>query len=470
MSPEQATTSAEIIENLPAEQEAQSDRSVYGEPAIVDDQPKGRGRPPLSSYMRIIEPDEDDEFATSRESVDENFKFYGILMRKQGAHFERLETIKRKNAVCKSDVRLQYGAGRYQIRQKKDDGTVQAIDFFLDEPQNNSPASTASKETPQLDLHNLRDQEALRQQIYQTEAGKVKTEMDHLRGRIHDLERECDRKSKRLRELREEMLEQERSGFHHSQDQLEQVRSQMETLKEKNRRLEFEKFELQMGLKHAGIDTEGTTGMERLVQMASDHPEVVEKLSHTLGSFLSSFVVTPNQITEQPRQLPENNPEASEPTLSELKSSPAAQTPNENETMDITPHLHQLKHVLLDHSLALLTQGSGEVDGSSLKALIDQNVHSFKQNGLQIPTRFWVDLSRELVSRSLSGGIEGSRVAAILRPILSNFSVITSTLPYLPARQAASMLTTQFGIETTSAEMRFLTSVIEVLKEKLRQG
>jgi hypothetical protein len=85
-----------------------------------------RGRPSLGSYQ---EPDGAEEFAFSTRRIEENYPFFGTLMRREGGTYRRKEVIGREQARTIDYVKDTYGAGAYQLRLKTSGGAEQQINF-----------------------------------------------------------------------------------------------------------------------------------------------------------------------------------------------------------------------------------------------------------------------------------------------------------------------------------------------------
>ena len=410
----------------------------------------GPGRIPLDSPVyNMPEPSQEDEFAKTSTEILENFRFFGILMVKEENGYRRIETIKKANAKCIEEIRTQYGPGQYQLRFNKDEGDQERIDFTVKD---------LKKETDNLPSSPVMDEQfisGLRHDLKEEIRADYEADIRRLQGRVSMKDDELDDKSRKIRELHEE-IGQLRSQL------ADQVKKETQPLQIKIEQLEKEKWdlkdeirELKTDLKLAGEDEPLSLG-ERIIEALSDRPEIIQSIGPALMNLLG--VKQPQQLSA-PTQLSSPEPQRENPD-----------TDNEQETDESTKEqVNQQVQAFATNVInkAVEQMASANPNAGVVKKFVDSQLHGLQARGIKPNAQLWVGIARGLIQVSDQNGFHPEQVAVVIEPILTQFKQAKMVLKTVPPANAADLLINMFGLQVADHEKQFLVKVLEFFKNKV---
>lgn len=395
-----------------------------------------RGRPSLDQYQ---EPDQENEFATNANEILENFRFFGILLKKQDDGFKRIETISRRNAKCIDEVRSQYGPGDYQLRLTDPDGQEDRISFTVKAPQK---TEDNAKSGPLEQEHFL---SGLRRDLKDEIRSDYEADLKRLQSRLQIKDDELDEKSKKVRELLEEIGEL-RSHL------ANQVRAETEPLRVEVKQLERELQTLRDQLRDKEIelrllDSEDNSSVVDAIIDALDNPAI----SQIVQGFLGGQSANIQQLNDGQRVNPETSSE---------------QPVNETNE-DMSNMLQGVFNSMIQKAAGAMMEQKPDLAG--LKQFFDEATATLQQHNVQTGPQFWIQLSRTLIQFAQQNNVTAAKAAETIGPILERFDQARTVLESVSPEQASKLLVNMYRLQISEAEQKFLTAVLGQFKEKLAQ-
>jgi len=409
-------------------------------------EPVRTGRLPLEDYQ---DPTEDSEFAKEAHEILENFRFYGILLKKQeNGGYKRIETIQRHNAKCIDEVRSQYGPGEYQLRLTDPEGKQKQIIFPVKE---SSPTQSEGQQTKPGLLQQEETLAGLRRELKEEIRADYQADLDRMQHRLQLKDDDLDEKSKKIRDLNEEIGELRRGLADDVKLESRPLQQRITELENERWDLKIQIQELKTDLKLAGQDEPLSLG-ERVLEILKDNPKIVQSIGPTLNNLMSQAM--PQQQLQNAPQEPPSDPPSNE---NEQKTKP-----NQEEVNQIVQNF--ANNVI---NKAVEQIASENPNPSVVKRFLDSQLQSLQQRGLQAGSQLWVGIARGLIQVSDQNGLDPSKVAVVIEPILGKFKQAKMILRTVDAPTAADLLINGFGIQIPENEKQFLISTLKFFKEKL---
>ncbi|MEX1159544.1 MAG: hypothetical protein WEA79_01750, partial [Balneolaceae bacterium] len=205
------------------------------------------GRPPLDSY---VEPEEQEEIAVDAGRIQENYPFFGTLLKQENGIYRRKEVITRLSPKTIEEIEQVYGGGKYQVRLKREDGSEEQIHFSIPEPS--KPEAGNQQAVPGTDPHFIA---SIRRDAKEEARQDFEQLIETLERRLTAKDGELDDLTGKVRRLTMELTESERQSNSLVRNETSGYQQKIEQLKEEITQLKFENFELQQDLKYADVDT-----------------------------------------------------------------------------------------------------------------------------------------------------------------------------------------------------------------------
>jgi len=410
----------------------------------------GAGRIPLDSAVyNMPEPSQEDEFAKTSTEILENFRFFGILMVKEDTGYRRIETIKKANAKCIEEIRTQYGPGQYQLRFNKEEGDQERIDFTVTDLKKETDNPQRS---PAMDEQYL---SGMRRDLKEEIRSDYEADIRRMQSRIANLMDELDEKSRKTRDLYEEI------GLLRSQ-LTDQVKKETQPLQSKVEQLEKEKWdlkdeirELKTDLKLAGEDEPLSLG-ERIIEALSDRPEIIQSIGPTLLNLLG--VKQPQQLAA-PTHLSSPDPQRENPHTD------IEQETDEPTQEEVNQQVQAFATNVINKAVEQIS--SANPNAGVVKNFVDSQLQGLQARGIQPNAQLWVGIARGLIQVSDQNGFHPKQVAVVIEPILGQFKQAKMVLKTVPPANAADLLINMFGLQVADHEKQFLVKVLEFFKQKV---
>lgn len=412
------------------------------------------GRPPLSSYL---EPEPTEEFAFSSQRIEENYPFFGTLLKRENGLMKRKEVITRDDPKDAEYVKSRYGGGAYQLRLKTAE-SEEKIDFTV------SGVAPVEQPEPQKKAIDEAFIAGLRREIKEEIRADYDDIVSRLEKRLRNKDDELDEYSRKVRNLNSELAETERKAAKSIREDSKEFEAKIEALKEDKRDLEFAVFELEQELKYA--DREGGFDLKGMLQDAASNPQLQQLLTPILAKIFGGQP-SPAQTaaladghrmnpSEQAQQNPTAEPSA---PISEQQEQPTEQEQMQHLVNKFTSSIVQT---------AASSMATGNPTSDNLKDFVLQQVKALKANGIQPQPGMWIGISKALVEVALQNSITAEKAAQTIKPILEQFNGAANSLKFIPAKGAAQALISQFNIDVTEPQKQFLIEVLKVFKKQLK--
>lgn len=425
-----------------------------------------KGRPPLSSYL---DPADEEEFAFTSERIEENYPFFGTLMKRENGLYKRKEVIPRSKPKTIEYVKERYKGGAYQVRQKLEGGEEQKVNFNvsgIERPQ--EPKKTKEEPNKQEFVASVRRE--LKEEIRED----YKDEISRLKRRLDNRNEELDELARKNRNLNVELAKTERESARNVREETKEFERKIDQLKEEKRDLEFENFELQQELKWS--DADGGFDLKGMLKEAANNPDLQKLLAPLLAKLfgggqpmsqqqppaaLSGATQRPN-----PQQPPQNNA-----GMHDAGESVQPENPQPDNTQNESPQ-EEMQHMIKQFSTQVIQNAAssmlhGQPGAGKLKKMVMQGVKQIESNGMEIQPGMWVGISKALVEFAIDNSITAEKAAETIEPILEQFDGAANSLQFVPAKAAAKVLINQFNIQVNEQQKDFLVEVLSVFKQKL---
>lgn len=432
----------------------------------TDTKPKSPGRPPLESYLD--EPEE--ELAFSSQRIEENYPFFGTLMKRENGLMKRKEVISKSDPKDIEYVKAKYGGGGYQVRLKTAEGE-EKIDFTVSgvEPVHQQSAEPKKKAIDEAFIADLRRD--LKEEI----RADYDDIVNRLEKRLRNKDDELDDLSRKVRNLSGELAETERKSARENRQSIKEFERKVDDLKEEKRDLEFDLFELQQELKYS--DREGGFDLKGMLKDAASSPELQQLLTPILAKLFggspppaqtAALADGTNRTSEQSAN---NNPSA-EPSAP--NSQQQEQQQSEDVIHDSQPNQQeQMQHLVNQFTTSIVqtaasSMATGNPTSDNLKDFVLQQIKALKANGMEPQPGMWIGISKALIEVALQNSITAEKAAQTIKPILEQFDGAANSLKFIPAKGAAQALISQFNIQVTEPQKQFLIEVLKVFKKQLK--
>lgn len=421
------------------------------------------GRLPLSAY---VDPAEEEDFAFTSERIEENYPFFGTLMKRENGLLKRKEVIPRSKPKDIEYIKGRYGAGAYQVRQKFEGGEEKRINFNIsgvERPQEKQKTTNRDNLTA-IDAETRRE---LKEEI----RGDYKDEIDRLKSRLDSRNQELDELARKNRDLNIELAKTEREAARSVREDIKEFERKVEQLKEEKRDLEFEVFELEQELKFAGA--EGGFDLKGMLKEAANNPDLQKLLAPLLAKLFGG-----GQPMAQPQPAAlsgaTQRPNPQQPNNAGMNDADNPQSEKkQNENPQNQSPQQQMQHMVNQFSTQVIQNAAssmlhGQPGAEQLKKIVMQGVKQIESNGMEIQPGMWVGISKALVEFAIENSISAEKAAATIEPILKQFDGAANNLKFIPAKAAANVLINQFNIDVNAQEKAFLTEILSVFKQKLK--
>ncbi|WP_026166528.1 hypothetical protein [Gracilimonas tropica] len=422
---------------------------------------QGRGRPPLDAYM---EPEETEEIAVTAQRIQENYPFFGTLLKEENGLFRRKEVISRKSPQTIEQIEQRFGGGKYQVRLKLESGTEEQIHFFIPETRQEASQLVQSPED-----RNFMD--SIRREVREETREEFQEIIESMERRLKSKDGELDDLTGKVRRLTLEAVEAERKSTATVREETERLQNKIEDLKEEIQDLKFENFELQQELKYADVDT--GFDFKEILKDAVKSPELMQIIAPFAAKFTQAAQATGAAPTlSAPRANPQFNQHeaglndtSSEPEkTAENEAQPEAQNQTEQERMQYL--VNQFSSTVIQTIASAMVNDQPGPD--KVKQVINEGLRGLQSNGLQAQPGLWIQISRSLIDVALNNSVSAQKAAETIMPVLAQLDGAADKLKYFPADAATNFLIDHFKIEVTPEQKQFLTEVLKAFKKQIK--
>lgn len=424
-----------------------------------------KGRPALEEYL---EPKETQDFAFTTERIEENYPFFGTLLKRENGLFKRKEDISRSQAKNIEYVEGRYGAGAYQLRLTDKNMEEHKMNFNISgvqKPENSTP------ETQQPTIR-LEDEAAYRRELKQGIREEYEAEITRLERRLASKDEELDEMYRKVRNLTMELAETERSSARTVREEIKEFEREVDQLKEEKRELEFENFELQQDLKYAGVDS--GFDIKSILKDAAGNPELMKNLNPLINQLFGGQQPAP----QQPAALnsPQSTPQPSRPNPEKPQAGTHENTGLGNENPDQSQaepeptQQQQMQHLVKQFSTNIVqTVASSMLQNQpgpeELKQFVLHQIKQMDANGVEIQPGMWIQISKALINIALQNSVQPAKAAETIKPVLSQMNGAVTGLKFMQPTGAVDFIVNQFGIEPTDKQREFLIKLMQEFKK-----
>lgn len=467
MAEAEKTDSSQNSETPSFERDRELSQTKYPFLQPVNDNPEnthtGRGRPPLESYL---EPEETEEFAFSTERIEENYPFFGTLMKRENGLFKRKEVINRSDPKDMEYVKARYGAGAYQLRLKDQNRNETKINFNVSGVEK----ADEKKENDNDQVINEKFITDLRRQIKEEIREDYDDLISRLEKRVTTKNEELDEMSRKVRNLSMELAETERSAAKTVRQDIKEFEQKIDELKEEKRDLEFENFELQQELKNAGL--EGGFDLKGMLKDAMNDPDVMKFLAPVLAKLFGGEV-PPNQSTAALNGARRPNPQ--QPEDNHHQDDLSGQDNDQPQQEPEPTKQEQMQHLIQQFSTNIVqTVASSMVQNQpvpeQLKDIVLHQIKQLQANGIEVQPQMWINISKKLIEFAMQNSVSAEKAATTIKPILEQIDGAASQLKYIPAAGATEYLVNRFNIHPTDQQREFITEILKVFKKQIKKS
>lgn len=427
---------------------------------------QGGGRPPLDAYL---EPEETEEIAVTADRIQENYPFFGTLLKEENGHFRRKEVISRKSPKTIEQIEQRFGGGKYQVRLKREDGQEEQIDFFIRE-------TNTEKEVAAPEDRNFL--ESIRRDLRDETRQEFEQIIETLERRLKAKDGELDDLTGKVRRLTLEAVEAERKSNATVREETDRLQNKIEDLKEEIQNLKFENFELQQELKYADVDT--GFDFKEILKEAVKSPELMQIIAPFAAKFTQATqmnAATPALSAPRPNPQFNQNEAGLNDTGQESQSESqpeAGQDSNQDQPESNNQTEQERMQYLVNQfsSSVIQTVASAMVNGQpgpdKVKQVINDGMRSLQSNGLQAQPGLWIQIARSLIEVALSNSVSAQKAAETIKPVLEQLNGAADQLKYITPKMATEYIINRFGIEITQEQKEFLTEVLKAFKQQLK--
>jgi len=446
-----------------------------------DTSTKSAGRKDLGSFDEddIEDPAGQQEFANSQERIEENYPFFGTLLKRENGLYKRKEVISKDEPRTIEYVKERYQGGAYQLRQTVKGEGERKINFNVSgvEKPDNTQSGNSNSDNEKIDekfITNLRKD--LKKEIRSDYSDLI----DRQKKRIGALNDELDELSRKNRQLSGEMAELERKSARNAREDQKEYERKIDKLKDEKRDLEFEVFELEQELRYS--DAEQGFDLKTMLQDAANDPNIRAMLAPILAKLFGG-----GQMPQQPAALngqranpsaANSQPDTTQPTSSEASAqegdnaqednSEPANSKNETQQTQMQQLVEQFQTGVIKTVASSMVNGQPEA--SELQELVVNGVQELENQGISPQPAMWVQIAKQLVEFALDNSVTAEKAANTIKPILQQLDGAANNLKYLPAKGAAHALINFYSIDVTDAQKQFLIDILDEFKQQLSQS
>ncbi|GEM_PF-3081921 len=412
----------------------------------------------------VKDPTQGQDFAFDEKAIQENYPFFGDLLKRKNSHYRRITTISKQEPTCIEEVERKHGPGYYEVRLQTKDGQ-QSINFRI--------ADDSAESETVSDPAKLKSENDISDKLKQIYEARIKSQEDTIR----NLRTELDRTSDKVRELKQEGFEEVKRAEREFKKERRQYEREIDNLKDELRDIKQEKFELKMELKFS--DKGGTLDkfMDTLVSedglLAKYGPMVMQAMQQQNGQ----LALNGPQQMPNPQQQQRTNPGNPQPTPSEASAQEGEnqqqETQDQNEQDMQTsqqPTAEQVKQAVKQEIISQ-TKGALQaetVDQNGIATYINQVVTNLDREGLSVGPDFWIDVSKQLVKFVNKHDIATEKLGKVIQPVLGMLPQIAiQGFKNMPVNGAIGFLQNQYSLNMAGNEKEILKEVLTYFKKQL---
>jgi hypothetical protein len=407
-------------------------------------------KPKLQEALEAAKSKQDNavaNLAMSKEAVYENYPFIGTLLKKSTEHYRLKENYYLSAPGTIEEVEDTYGTGEYQLRIPLENGGEHKIQFSI-KTQDHDAFSDA-KET------------SVREQNLEIELTEKTRRIARLEESKIDLLEEIDKKSRQLRDLKDDVTQAEinaRKLFDEERKVLENKitaeKEKNDSLKEEKQQLDRKVFELEMEARFAdrdaGFDWQGLA--ERVMES--------DALS-TIFNTAMQKAAGPTATPDEPLKLhSRSNPE--EP-LNDAEQEEPMNTATQETGQAIA---QQVVNAIYQKGIEQITAENPAFE--TVAPFVNQQLEMFTSQGFEFPAENWINIAKALVQYSVQNNVKTERLAGVIEPLVSNIPIAVKTLQTSPVKPAVMMLKNVFDLTLNDQETSVLVDVLTIFKNKLK--
>ncbi len=451
----------------------------------------------------------DSTFAVNQEQIYADKPLFGALFRVNAGQPVYIQYVNKSERLTLSRFLEQknISEGRFMLKTTSSDGVDKEIPFQVNK---NADSGALNPFTDHLQAINNANNE---------QNGLSTVLKDQLEAEIRRLKTNLEEESSKRREVTDDLFKTKQllssdnteSAVAHQKEILklkETHRTEVDELKQ-----QLSDYKMELKIKELGDSGEKSFG-NRLLDILQTNlsDDFLAKLASNIGK-LTGNATQPTQAqmqqaitqaadaqrdvqntTTPPASEPENNPQkvdwskfnTGEPTENGQKPTENSQNTTENgqkptETLQNGPQTIQnvVPQPISPQQMAQIKQQFLQgLKNAAFEALTADNDHLkqyatvvrnqmalFKEQGVNVDTQQWIQLTKMLANKAASEEISPQRVATVVNPLLSNVpSQYRSMLALLDSAKAATMLFRSFNIEASPQVKDIVTKVLDIIK------
>lgn len=374
------------------------------------------------------------EFATTKKEIEENYYFFGTLLKNESGRLIRKESITQNNATCLTEVHQRFGPGNYELRTETAENPIK---FFIPESmQADKPQATRNERE--------RTEADIRREI----TAEVEEHYDKmialLNKRLTIQEDELESKSRKIRELNEEIGEIQRRSQEQSTAKVERLEQKIEEQYREIRKLEREslenKFELQYG-------TEPQSGVEMFLDAVSSPSvqSIVEGIFSQMGQKSAPQLAA---AAERPNPSPENE--------------------NEEHQNQQPMTERDLKAALMKNMASLVIEGLQQKnpDVATIEKIALDQIRQVESQ-TKIEAQVWGGIAKAILHYADKNNVPGAKVGKVMYPVINQMAGdYKEDLKSMPVSVSTNMLIKLSKIaDVEPEEKELLKSVLKYFKQ-----
>ena len=411
-------------------------------------------KPKLQEALDAAKAKQEDSFsnlAMSKDAILENYPFIGSLLQKTGDHYRLKQEYFINAPGTIEEVEDVFGTGEYQLRiPLQDDGELK-IQFSI-KTEDHVPFTDA-------------EVKSVREQNLEIELTEKNKRIARLESRIGEFEEEVDDKARKIRDLRDDLVQAEINAkklFDVERAELKQefkeLQSKAEDLKEEKEKLDRKNHELKLEAKFA--DRDSGFDWQGMLERAMENESLA-----TIISGVVNKVTTPPQPSNVIPLPPRSNPDQPINDAEHFQDEP--EKPMNTATQSTAQAIaQQVVNAIYHKGIEQITAENPAFE--TVAPFVNQQLEMFTGQGYEFPAENWIGIAKALVQYSVQNNVKTERLAAVIEPLVSNIPIAVKTLNTSPVKPAVKMLKGIFDLTLTDQETSVLVDVLTIFKNKLK--